>query len=192
MLCEFILKSKFLSTQGLIPINSTIIVSIVRLWALARYGSSTNPIYENMLSGIFSPLELNVGIICMCLPAFRRCVARFLPACFVSTLGNSNPKYKYREYEEGTPNSHLTLGKRSGRRAKADTLGGSLFETTIMKTVDTRVEEILSDEDEVRLMELRNNGQRPEAAESAGEISMSQKPESVYRAQHKNTLPKDW
>lgn len=173
-------------------VNSTIIVSIVRLWALAQYGGSHNPIYDNVLSGIFSPLELNVGIICMCMPAFRRFVARFLPSCFGSTFGSSNPKNKYREYEDGTPNARLSSGKRSGRRAKTDTLGGSLFQTTIMKTVDTRVEETVSEEDEVRLMELKKNGQRLEAAESAEEISVNQKPESVYKAQHKDTLPKDW
>lgn len=170
----------------------TIVVSIARLWALAQYGSSTNPIYDNVLSGIFSPLELNVGIICMCMPAFRRFVARYLPHCFGSTSGSSDAKYKYREYDDGTPNARISSGKRSGGRGgrTTDTLGGSLFQTTIMKTVDTRVEETRSEDDEVRLMELKKNGQAPTGNESMEEVSV--KPESLYKAQHKDTLPKEW
>lgn len=167
-------------------------VSIARLWALAQYGSSTNPIYDNVLSGIFSPLELNVGIICMCMPAFRRFVARFLPHCFGSTFGSSNGRYKYREYDDGTPNVRISSGKRSGGRGgrNTDTLGGSLFQTTIVKTIDTRVEETRNEEDEVRLVELKKNGQV--AAVNDNGDGLSVQPESLYKAQHKDTLPKEW
>ncbi|KAH5398042.1 hypothetical protein HBI23_132680 [Parastagonospora nodorum] len=147
----------------------TIIVSISRLWALAQYGASTNPIYDNMLSGIFSPLELNVGIIAMCMPAFRRFVARFLPRWFGSTLGSSanTPRYT----AEAT------------RRIKQDTLGGSLFQTTIMKTVDVSVKEEVRGEDEVGLVDLRDG---------RSEEDVGKKPDSLYRARHQETLPKNW
>jgi hypothetical protein len=144
-----------------------------------------------MLSGIFSPLELNVGIVCMCMPAFRRFVARFLPSCFGSTTGSSDPKYKYRDYnEDGTPNSRFSSGKRSGgRRAKMDTLGGSLFQSTIVKTIDTTVEETKSQDDGIRLVEIREGNEPKTDGSSVDEIS---KAESLYKAQHRNTLPKDW
>lgn len=139
----------------------TIIVSITRLWALAHYNTSTNPIYDNMLSGIFSPLELNVGIICMCMPAFRRFVARFAPTCFGSTFASSNRKY----YEDNATPSERQ-GRASHGRRKTDTLGGSLFQSTIVKTVDTTVEEERSG-DQVRLVELsREEGEEGERKET--------------------------
>jgi hypothetical protein len=156
-------------------------VSISRLWALAQYGSSTNPIYDNMLSGIFSPLELNVGIIAMCMPAFRRFVARFLPLCFGSTFQSSK-----KSTPDDTPNARISSGKGSRGIRKQDTLGGSLFQTTIIKTVDMKIEEEVRGDDEVRLVELAKSGQQ-----SAEESSQHQA-ESLYKAQHKETLPKDW
>jgi hypothetical protein len=175
----YVTSQCYTQTHWLTRPHSTIIVSIARLWALAQYGSSTNPIYDNMLSGIFSPLELNVGIIAMCMPAFRRFVARFLPSCFGSTFGSSNRAYKYDD--DNTPNARVSSGKQSGGgKRKQDTLGGSLFETTITKTVDMKVE------DEVGLVEVRRDG-----GVSVEEASQHG-PESLYKAQHQETLPKDW
>jgi hypothetical protein len=91
-----------------------------------------------MLSGIFSPLELNVGIICMCMPAFRRFVARFAPPCFGSALQSSAHKY---ERNEDTP----------GRR-KQDTLGGSLFLSEVVDVV------VSASEDRIKLVELGKDG----------------------------------
>jgi hypothetical protein len=141
-----------------------------------------------MLSGIFSPLELNVGIIAMCMPAFRRFVARFLPTCFGSTFASSG---KYTPNAKWTPNTIGSSGKGSkGRRAKQDTLGSSLFQTDIMKTVDTRVEE--QTEDQVRLVELGREGGGTSGALSHGEDRSQCNSECLYKAQHEQTLPKDW
>jgi hypothetical protein len=125
-----------------------------------------------MLSGIFSPLELNVGIIAMCMPAFRRFIARFLPSCFGSTFASSN-----KNTPDGTPSDRI-----SSARKKQDTLGGSLFQTTIRKTVDTTIEEEVRGEDEVGLVEL---------GKSEEELGQD-RAESLYKAQHRETLPKDW
>jgi hypothetical protein len=159
-------------------IYSTIIVSITRLWALANYNNSTNPIYDNMLSGIFSPLELNVGIICMCMPAFRRFVARFAPTCFGSTFASSNRKY----YEDNTTPSEQQGRAGHGRR-KTDTFGGSLFQSTIVKTVDTTGEEEESG-DQIRLVELNR--------EEGGDGGRKDVPESAYQQTHEGKLPKVW
>jgi hypothetical protein len=140
-----------------------------------------------MLSGIFSPLELNVGIIAMCMPAFRRFVARFLPTCFGSTFGSSG---KYTPNAKWTPDTIGSSGKGSKRRVKHDTLGGSLFQTTNMKTVDTRVEE--QTEDQVRLVELRREGGGTSKVPSLKDGGSQHQPESLYKAQHEQTLPKNW
>lgn len=169
--------------------SSTITVSIIRLWALAQYGHSTNPLYDNVLSGIFSPLELNVGIVAMCMPAFRRFMARFAPS-----WGSSNGSKQYRGYENGTPNGRVSVGRRS---KKTDTFGGSLFQTNILKvsfsilvlarsrnilcehftnsapqTVDTRIEEKTSQDDEVQLVELRKQA-KADASSSTDNVSQA-------------------
>jgi hypothetical protein len=159
-------------------ISSTIVVSIIRLWALSHYATSSNPIYDNMLSGIFSPLELNVGIICMCMPAFRRFVARFAPTCFGSTFASSNRKYYEDEHEHDTVRRSGT--KRS--KGKRDTLGGSLFQSTIVKTVDTQVGE--EGGDQVRLVELGGS-----MGEMAGKRGV---PEGVYREGNGGVSPREW
>lgn len=102
-----------------------------------------------------------------------------MPSCFGSTMGSSAPKY--RAYEDAQDGSS---GKRTGRR-KQNTLGGSLFQSTIMKTVDTKVEESKEEEDAVRLVQLKKK-------EGASVDEISTAPESLYKAQHKETLPKDW
>jgi hypothetical protein len=143
-----------------------------------------------MLSGIFSPLELNVGIIAMCMPAFRRFVARFLPNCFGSTFGSSGkdtPNAKW------TPDTIGSSGKGS-RRRKQDTLGGSLFQSTITKTVDTRVEEQRSSEDQVRLVDLgaAKDAQSTCKVPNHADDRSQHQADSLYKLQHNETLPKEW
>jgi hypothetical protein len=101
------------------------------------------------MSAVFSVLEVNVGIICICMPSFRRFLARIIPGCFGSTQ-------EYPDSDE-SPNAQISSGKKSGSKKKP-TLGGSLFDTTIVKTVDTKVEAVKESEDEVRLVELHRDG----------------------------------
>jgi hypothetical protein len=129
-----------------------------------------------MLSGIFSPLELNVGIIAMCMPAFRRFVARFAPTCFGSKFNSSNRKY----YEGDTIGSS---GKRvSGNKGKNDTLGGSLFQSTVVRTVDGG---LVGEEggDQVRLVELSG---------SRGKVGKTEVPENAYRERSGGMSPRKW
>lgn len=129
-----------------------------------------------MLSGIFSPLELNVGIVCMCMPAFRRFVAPILPIFF-----SARSSLKYRQHQNSDPNNpkpdnpdpnnndpasphpdpnaKLSSGKRSDGKGgkKKGTIGASLLETTL-KTESTGVDK--SGEDEEGLtVEMRRLGE---------------------------------
>jgi hypothetical protein len=134
-------------------LNRTIVVSCIRLQSLAQYASSKNPLYDNLNAGVYSVLETNVGVICTCMPSFRRFLATLLPKFFGSTHEDS----KHNKIEDGTPKNPISSAKRSNKFKKS-TLGGSLFDTQITKTVDTRVESSGSD-DEVQLVELQQNGQ---------------------------------
>lgn len=139
------------------------------------------------MSGVYSVLELNVGIICICMPTFRRFLAHFVPNCFASSQTDSNLK----NYEDETPNARASTKKsgRSGR--KRSTMDGSLFNTTIMKTIDTRVTSLNKDDDEVQLVELQRNGELQKNGKSVNgsehgstEVHDStQKPTSFYHPQ---------
>ncbi|OAK98846.1 hypothetical protein IQ06DRAFT_337320 [Phaeosphaeriaceae sp. SRC1lsM3a] len=129
----------------------TIVVSCIRLSAVAKYATSTNPMYDNLMSGVYSILEINVGIICVSMPAFRRFLAILVPKCFGSTQNDSKPKYT----DEDVPNARVASGS---SRQKKSTLSGSLFNTTIMKTVDIGMESRGRDDDEVHLVELKKGG----------------------------------
>lgn len=118
-----------------------------------------------MMSGVYSVLELNVGIICICMPAFRRLLAHLIPKCFNSTQNEY--------YKDDTPNARLPSERRSGR--KKSTLSGSLFDATIVKTIDTKVEARSREDDEVQLVELQKNGKKfagSTAGSTEGQFSM--------------------
>ncbi|KAF2635349.1 hypothetical protein P280DRAFT_484724 [Massarina eburnea CBS 473.64] len=150
----------------------TIVVSLVRLSALATYGTTSNPMYDNMMSGVYSVIEGNVGVVCVCMPSFRRFLALFIPNCF-----DSEENSKYTPYDDDTPNK-LSSSKPS--RKKKSTLQGSLFQTTIMKTVDTRVETERHDsDDEVRLVDLQRNG-RPAEGDHTGSLERHEPYKSPY------------
>jgi len=55
------------------------IVSILRLRSLVSFANTTNPTYDFYNSGLWSMLELDVGIICVCMPNIRLILVRLFP-----------------------------------------------------------------------------------------------------------------
>jgi hypothetical protein len=152
------------------------VVSCIRLSAVAKYATSTNPMYDNLMSGVYSILEINVGIICVSMPAFRRFLAQLVPNCFGSTQNDSHAKVS----DEGLPNARLS---KKQTRPKKGTLNGSLFNTTIMKTVDTSMESRGRDDDEVNLVELQKSGVKTitqSTEESTADHEGPQEPRNFY------------
>lgn len=81
-----LISSSGQATQLIRPrTNSTIVVSCIRLGALATYATSTNPLYDNLMAGVYSVLELNIGLMCVYMPALRRFLAQLTPRCFATT-----------------------------------------------------------------------------------------------------------
>lgn len=155
---------------------STIVVSCVRLSAVAMYATSTNPMYDNLMSGVYSVLEINVGIICVSMPAFPRIFAVLLPQCFVSTKSDSKPKFS----DNDMPNS---LYPSKPFRRKKSTRNSSLFDTTIMKTVDMDAESRPRD-DEVNLVEIQKREAKTTARSLGASTTDSEEPHeprSFYR-----------
>jgi len=125
-------------------------------------------VYNNLLSAVWSVLEINVGIICICMPSFPRFISHFAPK-YVS--GNENSASLY--HRNGTSTAHITSGRRSTKKRSA--INVSLFEMGIMKTVDMTVE------DEITLVVLQRNGKSEgSSTESAdGGWEMNQ-PDRIY------------
>ena len=61
-------------------------VSIVRLYSLNNLANSNDPTFDNADQATLSTVEVNVGIICACLPAMRPLFALMMPKYFSSTL----------------------------------------------------------------------------------------------------------
>lgn len=66
--------------------NRVTIISALRLQGLAALRiSSHNPTWDFVLVGIWSNLEINVGVICACLPTMRLILIRLFPKQLGST-----------------------------------------------------------------------------------------------------------
>lgn len=59
-----------------------------------------------------------------------------------------------------------------------------------METVDTRIEETKPEDDEIQFMDLQKNA-GPGPNDVVDQAS-HRRAESLYKAQHKDTLPKEW
>lgn len=117
--------------------------------------------YDNLMSGVYSILEINVGIICLSMPAFRRVLARLVPKCFGSTQDDSQPRFN----DEEVPNVRYPM---KPTRRKKGTMNTSLFDTMITKTVDLSMESTARNDDEVHLVELPKSGAKPTAPSLEG------------------------
>ena len=56
------------------------VVSIIRLQALVTFGKSSNATWDNFPVSLWSTVEINVGIICTCMPTLRLLLVRLFPA----------------------------------------------------------------------------------------------------------------
>ncbi|KAG5985953.1 hypothetical protein E4U43_005782 [Claviceps pusilla] len=65
------------------------IVTILRLQSLIYFSNSTNPTWDNWIIGWWSTIEVNVGMICTCLPTLRLMLVSVAPRIF-STNGSRN------------------------------------------------------------------------------------------------------
>lgn len=74
------------------------VISVLRLSSLYTISISTDVSWDNPLAAIWSSCEVNVGILCSCLPTLKGCVARYFPVLFSSACG-SRPTGEFRALE---------------------------------------------------------------------------------------------
>jgi hypothetical protein len=61
-------------------------ISVIRLYTLGKVAKSNDLSFDNTAHATLSAIEVNIGIICACLPAMRPVFALILPKCFSSTM----------------------------------------------------------------------------------------------------------
>ncbi|KAK3298689.1 uncharacterized protein B0H64DRAFT_371144 [Chaetomium fimeti] len=61
------------------------VVSIIRLHALVTFAKSSNATWDNFPVSLWSTVEINVGIMCTCMPTLRLLLVRLFPALGGST-----------------------------------------------------------------------------------------------------------
>lgn len=68
----------------------TCIVSLLRLQSLYAVSVSNDISWDNPLAAMWSNLEVNIGIICSCLPTLKTCIVRVFPSIFSGRGTGSN------------------------------------------------------------------------------------------------------
>jgi hypothetical protein len=168
---------------NLLELGSTIIISCLRVQSLTQYANTTNPTYDTLASGTWSVVELNVGVFCVCMPSFRRFLAHTMPKCFGTTEDDAEPT------RDGGPlaNQFGEAGKKRASKKKS-TLPGSLFDTTLVKSIDTRTEPPKLDDDELQLVDMGQGGNS--VAESVEDIQ--RETHSLYKEQNDTMFSRAW
>jgi hypothetical protein len=86
------------------------VVSIIRLISLVQFAASTNPTWDNLNVTIWSSVESNVGIICVCMPNLQILLVRVFPKVLRSTRNDTTNKY----YAQGSRNrmgTNVSVGR---------------------------------------------------------------------------------
>ncbi|KAF2689161.1 hypothetical protein K458DRAFT_291797 [Lentithecium fluviatile CBS 122367] len=76
--------------------------SIIRLQSLVRIANSPDPTYDNPNAAMFSAIEVNIGILCACLPSLRPLLSAMLPSYFRSTAPYMNVETRDEERPKHT------------------------------------------------------------------------------------------
>ena len=142
------------------------VVSILRLRSLIHFGVSSNPTWDQTDVISWSNIEINVGIICACMPALRVILVRCFPKVFGTTKGTSQPYHAYGSRSQGMKRGGSALGSGMGR--SANTSGRDPHTITYTKTFEVQH----TDNDETSLVQMDEFGpKKPKVQSSSTSIS---------------------
>ncbi|KAH9878921.1 hypothetical protein J1614_002356 [Plenodomus biglobosus] len=125
------------------------VVSILRLQSLVHFATSNNPTWDQADVIKWSNIEINVGIICACLPALRVILVKLFPTLMGTTKQPSQPYYAYGSHTDGR--SHGASKRRSGMMGKSSQ-ASSLPQHSITYTKTFEVQH--TDNDETSLVQM--------------------------------------
>ncbi|UPX11262.1 uncharacterized protein EKO05_0001876 [Ascochyta rabiei] len=140
------------------------VVSCLRLQSLVTFAASSNPTWDEVQVINWSNIEVNVGIICACLPTLRVMLMKIFPKITGTTKVSSqahHAKYGYGSRGQGMGTGGSKMGQMSGK---------GVNEITYTKTFEVQH----ADNDEVELMRMDEFGkQSPKPRSSnASEVSL--------------------
>ncbi|CAI6269338.1 unnamed protein product [Periconia digitata] len=87
------------------------IISIVRLQTLVAISNSDDPTYDNLAAAMLSAIEVNVGIVCACLPSMRPLFSAIMPAYFPNPTTNGRRTYDEERTKHFRTRSETTLAQ---------------------------------------------------------------------------------
>ncbi|KAK6338514.1 hypothetical protein TWF730_002577 [Orbilia blumenaviensis] len=90
------------------------IVSILRLRFLIILSKSSDPTWDQPATAYWSAIEMNISIVCACLPALKPLVSLIAPSIFGTTANGSQPP-SYRDYRNAYGSKKITSGSGGGR-----------------------------------------------------------------------------
>ncbi|KAF4635577.1 hypothetical protein G7Y89_g2516 [Cudoniella acicularis] len=139
------------------------VISIVRLQSLVHFANSTNPTWDDLPVGVWSTVEINVGIICVCMPNLRVLLVRAFP----KFLGSSNNSKHYLK------NSHSQMGGNISVNKPGKSLQGSVSGITYSQTYSVKYAN-QRDQDEAELIEMNNfsKGMESKPSSHVSEVSL--------------------
>jgi hypothetical protein len=107
------LKKKFMVMSMFSVGIFVIVISAIRLYSLVHFANTQNITWNYVDAGIWSLIEIDVSIVCGCMPAHRLLIAKAWPK-FRTTIGSSKGT-KPTQYANGTTDSHMGSGDRITR-----------------------------------------------------------------------------
>ncbi len=105
---RYVVLSYFCITTNII--YSVTVISIVRLYSLDDISNSIDISFDNVAHATLSDIEVNVGIICACLPAMRPLFALIVPEYF-----SAAPHYTHTKVVDIEKSGHLRTPSSSGK-----------------------------------------------------------------------------
>jgi hypothetical protein len=139
----------FTQTYLLTNHGSVTVISILRLRSLVNFAASANPTWDQTDVINWSNIEINIGIICACLPSLRVILVRLFPKVLGTTKGASQPYYAYGSQSRGMKKGGSALVSGPGKSA-VSTGGRDPNSITYTKTFEVRH----ADSDEQSLVQM--------------------------------------
>ena len=135
------------------------VVSALRLHSLVLFAASSNPTWDQTEVIRWSNIEINIGIICACLPTLRVILVRMFPSILGSTRGTTQTNYaKYGSRSQG-----MGAGASVLRSRKQNSSTGDANTITYTKTFAVQH----GDNDETSLVHLDDfSGKTPKVRSS--------------------------
>jgi len=88
---------------------STCIVSVLRLVWIYPISITKDVTYESPLSALWSNVELNVGILCSCVPTLRSCMTRLFPSFFPANITNPSAPSQIKPNSSHNESKRITI-----------------------------------------------------------------------------------